>query len=209
MRKLMKLIFGGEPSTAPQQQGSELQNFLAEYADKLKGFNSTLKYKAEIELLELIGKFNPEDTILDYGCGIGTAIDHFRAKGIKVYGYDRFNYINHDYISDSYPLAMFNKVYFMHSIAHIDDVINKLITLKDGLQNGAEVIVITPNLNWLNEKGNKGYKPDPTVITHFDNLTLKYIFEKAEYEITLQGQFGENINGYNERLIIKAKYNES
>lgn len=180
-----------------------------EYADKLKGFNSTPKYKAEIELLEIIGKFNPEDVILDYGCGIGTAIDHFRAKGIKVYGYDRFNYVNHDYISDSFPLGMFNKVYFMHSIAHIDDIINKLIVLKDGLQKGAEIIVITPNLNWLNAKGNKGYKPDTTVITHFDNLTLKYIFEKAGYEVILQGQFGEPINEFNERLIIKAKYNES
>ena len=180
-----------------------------EYADKLKGFNSTPKYKTELDLLAFLGEFNEGDTILDYGCGIGTAIDYFRAKGIKVYGYDRFNYVNHDYISDSYPLAMFNKVYFMHSIAHIEDIINKLIVLKDGLQNGAEVIVITPNLNWLNAKGNKGYKPDTTVITHFDNLTLKYIFEKAGYEVILQGQFGEPINEFNERLIIKAKYNES
>lgn len=186
-----------------------MQNFLQEYADKLKGFNSTQKYKTEVDFLELIGKFQEGDVILDYGCGIGTAIDHFRNKGVKVYGYDRFNYVAHEYVSDSYPLGMFNKVYFMHSIAHIDDVITKLIDLKQGLKDGAEVIVITPNLNWLNQVNNKNYKPDPTVISHFDNLTLKYIFEKAGYEITLQGQFGDNLNGYNERLILKAKYNES
>lgn len=187
------------------QQGNDLQTFLLEYADKLKGFNSTHKYKGELLTLGSLLEPKAEDIILDYGCGIGTAIDFFRNYNYNVWGYDRFNYVPHKYIQNEFAFK-FNKVYFMHSIAHIEDLETKLDKLKWLLEDGAEITVITPNLDWLKAKGASNYKPDTTVVNHFDIETLKYVFEKCNFKLILCGQFGEPLNGYNERIFIKVRY---
>ena len=182
-----------------------MQTFLIEYADKLKGFNSTTKYRKELYFLEYILNPNKGDVILDYGCGIGTAVYYFRLMEYDVWGYDRFNYVSRKHIRNEYNFK-FNKVYFMHSLAHIEDLETKLDKLKWLLQPGAEITVITPNLDWLKAKGAKNYKPDTTVIQHFDMNSLKKVFTDNGFSLILCGQFGENINGFNERLFIKVKY---
>ena len=119
-------------ATALEQQGIDLRQHLAEYKDKLIRFNSTDKYRMELVVLE--GLLYPMSgrAILDYGCGIGTAVEYFRGKGLMCFGYDRFNYFAEQpewFVVET--SLKFDTVYFMHSLAHIETLDYKLQSLKE------------------------------------------------------------------------------
>lgn len=175
------------------------------YKQKLIDFNSTPKYKAELKFLRgLIGEETAD--ILDFGCGIGTAINYLseRIEG-KIYGYDVKHYLeekNNWYVEQK-PAAQYGHIYFMHSLAHIENVQGTLNNLKDNLLPKGKITVITPNLDWLREIGIT--HSDPTVVRHFTPESLKRLFTSLNYSIIQQGQFGEVKNGLSERLFIQVQ----
>lgn len=194
-------------ATALEQQGIDLRQHLAEYKDKLIRFNSTDKYRMELVVLE--GLLYPMSgrAILDYGCGIGTAVEYFRGKGLMCFGYDRFNYFAEQpewFVVET--SLKFDTVYFMHSLAHIDALDYKLQSLKEVINPGAEIVVITPNEDWMKAVGGKDYIPDPTVIQHFTGERLRKRFEDNGYKVLIEGQFGAYVGPLCERLFIKTKY---
>lgn len=194
-------------STHSEPQGLDLKDFLKEYKDKLIRFNVNDKYRSEMYFLESLLMPVSGKTILDYGCGIGTAVEYFRSQGLRVYGYDRFNYlaVQPEWFVVETALK-FNSVYFMHSLAHIEALDYKLQSLKELLYNDAEIVVITPNESWLMNQDKTGYTPDPTVVSHFTSERLVDVFERNGYKVINHGQFGKASGGYNERLFLKAKY---
>jgi 2-polyprenyl-3-methyl-5-hydroxy-6-metoxy-1,4-benzoquinol methylase len=204
---LTELLSGLTRSTHNEPQGLDLKDFLKEYKDKLIRFNVNEKYRNELYFLESLLMPISGKRVLDYGCGIGTAVEYFRTQGLQVYGYDRFNYshIQPEWFVVETALK-FDSVYFMHSIAHIDAVDYKLQNLKELLNDRAEIVVITPNESWLMEQDKSGYTPDPTVVSHFTSERLVDLFTRNGYKVTAHGQFGKVTNGYNERLFLKAKY---
>lgn len=166
-----------------------------QYKDKLDQFNQTEKYRTESEFLESLCK----GRILDYGCGTGQLAQKIGAEGydVKQYSMD-FNYINT-------PYDLYDTVYFMHSIAHIVNIYNVLLRLRENnLFPGSRIVVITPNKTWLEQVRNESYKPDETVIEHFCQYRLEQLFIKAGFEIELQGQFGDRLGDHNERLFLVA-----
>lgn len=182
-----------------------MQKYLEGYLDKLKEFNNTDKYKSELNILEMFLQPNYGEVILDYGCGIGTAVEYFRAKGYLVYGYDKVNYFDTtpDWFKDNLNKEL-DKVYLMHSVAHIKDLGIELPKIRQMLKVGGELIIISPNADWLDIQPKDKYKPDLTVNQHYSNDILSYILKECGYTITYAGQFGNYSYGYNERIIIKA-----
>ena len=152
----------------------------SEYAEKLKQFNKTDKYRAERDFLFSLMSPQEGEAILDYGCGTGTLVNVLRTVyDAKAYGYDVNDFEregdNNWYIKET--ALLFDKVFFMHSLAHVDDIYRKLETLRrDGLKEKGRVYVITPNKLWLDKQNKDGYIPDPTVIRHFSPDKLGDIF---------------------------------
>jgi SAM-dependent methyltransferase len=178
---------------------------IVKYRDKLRQFNSTSKYYDELEFLSKLLQPHSKKKILDYGCGIGTAVKFFQlTTTAEYYGYDVNLYDeNADWFVSEIP-EQIDKVYFMHSIAHIP-YIEKLIQSLY-LKNVTEVVVITPNRLWLEQKDKTGYSPDPTVIRHFDINELKELFESCGYYLSMYGKLGETLGVQNERLFLVAKH---
>lgn len=171
-----------------------------DYKEKLKQWNSTEKYWNElyflVKLLELDTEYSTHEEILDFGAGIGTAMDYIRCSG-----YDINNYYEGDseFYYNELPNIYISDIYFMHSFAHIPNPKDVLRILR-GKYHEATLTVITPNLDWLD----KDYVGDETVIKHYNQQELKELFEDCGYEVTLIGQFGEYKNGQNERIFLQA-----
>ncbi len=175
------------------------------YKDKLVEFNSTEKY--ERELLFLKGLLPRNGRVLDYGCGTGFAADVLDKGHHDVDGFDVSPVSDWDkFVTD--PFQFYDAVYFMHSLAHIQDPEKVLKEQRHWLLKDARIIVITPNLDWINSKGQSGYNPDETVVQHFCQLRLEQLFIKSGYTIEQSGQFGQRLGPHNERLFLVAKRNK-
>lgn len=187
---------------------------IEQYREKLRGFNSTEKYKAELKVLASLLKVKFGETILDYGCGIGSAINYLNEITSGYFlGYDVVNYNEgkNDFVMNAgrsqerwfckhIPFGI-NKAYFMHSFAHIPHIEDVLIDLRS---KGAErIVVVTPNLNWLEKMRNDKYVPDPTVIRHYTMESLCKTLEDAGYSVQV-GEIGASCEGHKERIIAVA-----
>lgn len=184
-------------------RGKDSEEYLKNYKERLINFNNTDKYKSELNLLKLLLQPNNNDRILDYGSGIGTAAD-FIGKTATVIPYDvtDYGFLRTDQISGE-----FTKVYFMHSFAHIKDIKQRLSELKRNLKEGAELVIITPNKDWINTIiYNHSYNSDKTVVTHYQIEDVEEILISCGFTIIHKGQFGSMRSGFNERIFIKAKY---
>lgn len=170
-----------------------------DYKEKLIQFNSTDKYQAELRFLS--GLLNGT-SVLDYGCGIGTAVEYLKGR-FKVHGYDKNNYLDH---SPEWMVkevkGLYDNIIFVHSLAHIENVWLIIWRLRDHLTDEGTITVITPNLPWIDKIGNT--KSDTTVVQHYNAKQLKRLFERLGYKIIIQGQFGKEYYGYNERLFIQV-----
>lgn len=170
------------------------------YAEKLKQFNSTEKYKNELELLKMLLVFNGNvsKNILDYGCGNGDAARFLIGEKYYVDGYDKTHHNpNFNYKKDS--LNTYDTVYFLHSFAHIENIKEVLIDLVC-----KKIIVITPNKEWLKLNHSDSYQPDPTVINHYSKNELQELFESLNFAVDVIGSFGNEKNNQRERIFIIA-----
>jgi 2-polyprenyl-3-methyl-5-hydroxy-6-metoxy-1,4-benzoquinol methylase len=181
-----------------------------EYKLKLIAFNNTPKYVAECDyLIESMGNIAGKK-ILDYGCGTGELVRKINGIiGTGCFGYDVRNFRTVDdpaIFRESY-FFKFHVVYFMHSIAHIPDLPEKLHVLKTLLHPDAKIYVITPNKLWINQIKWPDYIPDSTVIDHFTPITLAHVFIESGFKINLNTQFGEQIGDEHERLFLECQFN--
>lgn len=183
-----------------------------EYKNKLIAFNSTEKYKRELQFLFRLLTPSTKEKILDIGCGTGYTVRYLRNKTLSdVFGYDKENYRTEDdeFLFRSQFYFHFDKVYFMHSFAHIPNIGEFLIkTLPPLLFTKAKVFVITPNEVYLKENRKEGYIADPTVHKHYTLPELVKVFEETGYRVLNAGQFGEYSNGKNERLFLVAEWGQ-
>ena len=92
----------------------------------------------------------------------------------------------------------------MHSIAHIENLEQRLEELKEFLEPRAEVFVLTPNKIWIDYMTNANYKPDKTVVKHRTQGELIQLFTDLDYKIIQSGQFGDYNEGQNERIYLKC-----
>jgi 2-polyprenyl-3-methyl-5-hydroxy-6-metoxy-1,4-benzoquinol methylase len=178
------------------------------YRAKLIQFNSTEKYKKEMEFLSELMDLERSDKVLDFGCGIGTFRNYLTdTTRADVRGYDKICYLEDEpeWFNKSFYFE-FDVVYFMHSIAHIENLKYELDNLKDFLRAGSEIYVLTPNLDWMRRLNNGSYRPDPTVVAHFNANSLVKVFTDSGYKVEFVGQIGQYYQGLQERIFLKAVY---
>lgn len=150
-----------------------------------------------------------DEKILDYGCGTGYLVRYIKYDfKSDVYGFDINNYIPKSYINPGIYRSefwfMFEKVYFMHSIAHIPHIKEKIKLIREELLNiDGEITVITPNKKWLDCMKDENYKPDPTVFEHYDSESLRELFKG--FKIISEGGIGELVEGHHERIFLKCR----
>jgi hypothetical protein len=127
-------------------------------------------------------------------------VEWFRSLSLNAWGLD-YKIHNQDfgYLFKKDVLQDWCVVYFMHSIAHIENIDSILKGL-----NTNSVVVITPNKDWLNLQSKENYSPDKTVLNHYNQTELVELFESCGYSIESVGQFGEQTQGQNERIFLKA-----
>lgn len=174
------------------------------YKEKLKRFNGTKKYQSELDFLRLLVRPQRGQKILDYGCGLGTAMrDLTFPSGAEIYGYD----ITDEYYEGDaffFRREMYfqvDTIYFMHSIAHISNPPLEKVR-SEFLKKGGRLVIITPNADWLD----KGYNSDPTVVKHYTLDKLLSLVTDHSFIVEHFGQFGEFKKGKgNERLFLVAK----
>ena len=184
------------------------------YKEKLIKFNSTIKYEEEVTFLISLLHPMKNDLILDYGCGTGSLLIQLRNQGLNVKGFDVKNYTNLEekYIFINTIAGKFNKIYFMHSIAHVPNIEEVLSSLSENnLIDGGYLYVITPNKNFDDYFKSKTlteteYIKDSTVVKHYDIYGLISLFEKLGFIIQVKGQFGKTVGtDIHERLYLIAK----
>lgn len=178
-----------------------------DYIKKLVKFNSTKKYEREMRFMKKLVNPRKHELILDYGCGLGTLVNYLNKKTEAiVHGYDKKNYTKNkrNWFRTSLGTG-YDKICLMHSLGHFEDSIGELLKIKECLANHGKVYVITPNKNYCDRIDNKNYILDPTLVQHFTPKSLEVLFTELDFEILMQGSFGETIEGHHERLFLEAK----
>jgi len=167
------------------------------YKERLENFNKSKKYMREVDFLRgLI--HHSRSRLLDYGCGTGFTAKMMDLWGFQIDGYDVEYYSGFKYND---PDGVYDCIYFMHSLAHIEEPMEVLVGLKQHLKNDGRIVVITPNKDWIDAVSPpKDYKPDPTVVQHFCQYKLETLFFDAGFKVIQGGQFGKRKGGFNERL---------
>lgn len=171
--------------------------YSAEYSKRLSQFNNTEKYKAELNFLEKLLELETHHSVLDYGCGIGTAVLRMSETARDVRGFD-VNVFDDSVIPSCKVWRggpeKFDRIYFMHSLAHIPNVKDVLHNLKENhLAPAGRIVVITPNKVWLRKKnGGKDLKSDDTVIEHFTLYDLLKLFQGIGMTCEHIGQYSHD-----------------
>ena len=181
----------------------------ASYHQKLIRFNATDKYRGEMEFMKGIIDAKPGQSILDYGCGLGHMVCYLQEETkASVFGFDVQEWWAKDerpnWFKDSIWFK-FDTIYFMHSFAHIPDIVNQLVNMRENFLNyGGKIVVLTPNKLWLDKIDNINYVPDPTVHQHYSQATLLDIISLAGFMLNNYGQYGESNDDQQERIYLVA-----
>jgi len=148
---------------------------MRDYKKRIERYNMSEKYQDEMAFM--IAKINKQnnDIILDYGCGTG-----YMARKLGAYGFDVNNY-NIYLDKNSFTLDInkidifFNKVYFMHSLAHIDRSAVSSIIETDLFD--VEIFILTPDKGYLDKHPEAGV--DETAKHFYKDELEKLILESG------------------------------
>lgn len=187
-----------------------------EYLYRLNKWNNSEKYISEVNFLELLLNPLEGENILDYGCGTGVCLELLKKRTkANYYGYDVKAFFDEEAIPAWFQKCIdlsfsFNKIYFMHSLAHIKNLKEVLHNLKRVLKENRYIYLITPNKDfddYFKNFTDKNYIPDDTVVKHYTINEIVSLFENSGYSIEIIGQFGKYINQFHERIFAIASLN--
>ena len=171
-----------------------------EYKKKLQGFNSTDKYREEMQKFAEMIDAKAEEVILDIGAGLGTMADYIRkTSGATVYAFDvtgEYYDGNKDYFTMNTGFFLekkLNAVYFMHSFAHIENADRLVKRIADNfLKPDGRICILTPSFEWVQANRRPDYVPDPTVIKHYTAEELLEIVDSVGFT-DIKIKIGERI----------------
>lgn len=190
-----------------------MENNSSNYIQRLLKWNESEKYISEVNFLELLLKPEKDENILDYGCGSGFCLELLKQRTkANYFGYDVNIFFEKNNIPNwlKYKIEgdiKFDKVYFMHSFAHIEKINELLQNIKFSLNDKGLLYVITPNKEfdeYFRRIKDKKYSPDLTVVRHYSIEDITTIFETHGYNIEVTGQFGKKVSYFQERIFLIA-----
>lgn len=183
------------------------------YAARLRAWNDSANYKAEVRFLRRLLDPQPDERILDVGCGTGACLEYLAEQsGAAIDGYDVNRFVRGapDWFHSSLDtLGRYDKVYLLHSLAHVDDAAGLLTrVVAEHLTPEGRVYVITPNVEFgrhlRSQPEGAGYVPDPTVREHYTLSQLVALLQSARLDVTISGFLGQQAGGHHERLFAVA-----
>ncbi|MGE0451058.1 MAG: cyclopropane-fatty-acyl-phospholipid synthase family protein [Vicinamibacterales bacterium] len=183
------------------------------YAGRLRTWNDSPKYRAELRFLWRLLDPKPHERILDIGCGTGACVQYIAAHSeASVDGFDVNRLVDgspawyRDRLDDA---GRYDKIYFLHSLAHIPDAPEVLArVVRDHLTSDGRLYVVTPNADFdeylRSLPRSTPYVPDPTVHRHYTRATLTALLDGAGLDVTIAGYAGKREGGHHERLFAVA-----
>ena len=183
------------------------------YAARLRAWNDSPTYKAEVRFLHRLLDPQPDERILDVGCGTGACLEYLAEQsGATIDGYDVTRFVSGEpswFYASLDTLGRYDKIYLLHSIAHVDDAAGLLSRLvAEHLTPEGRVYVITPNLEFgrhlRSQPEGARYVPDPTVREHYTLSRLVALLQSAQLDVTISGFLGQQAGGHHERTFAVA-----
>lgn len=179
------------------------------YASRLRTWNSSPTYQAEVRFLLRMLDPKPGERILDVGCGTGACLEFLRSQSEAWFeGYDVNRLVDGHpawYRESLRDAGQYEKIYLLHALAHIADaaaVLGRLV--HEHLTPTGRLYVLTPNdaftRHLRSQPGQEGYVPDPTVRGHFSLGSLSDLLTGVGLDVTVAGYLGRRVDGHAERL---------
>lgn len=178
------------------------------YVEKLQQFTDGADYRREAQKLMDWLLPGEGDVVLDVGCGASGAFELLQETGALEFGIDpgieQLRALRSGNTAQAFgerlPFATdsFDKLYYMHSIAHFEDPAVGMKEARRVLRESGSIVVITPNIEFerlivpvkkvLQVAGL--YVPDTTVVEHFSKLSLEELLSE-EFDIQRMETFGK------------------
>jgi SAM-dependent methyltransferase len=138
----------------------------------------------------------PAGTVLDVGCGSGSALDVFRHFGWRTTGVEigeearaearRRGHAALRALDDLAVEARFDVVRFWHSLEHLHDPLGALIAARSHMLTGGRLVIGVPNLDALSRRlmGRHWYAWDaPRHLYHFTRAGLAGLVDRAGFQV--------------------------
>jgi 2-polyprenyl-3-methyl-5-hydroxy-6-metoxy-1,4-benzoquinol methylase len=178
------------------------------YIDRLERFNGGMHWSDTLRLIQ--GYVHEGQSVLDWGCGIGTLCDRLTAIGCNTTGVE----INADLLEfacNRYPKLAFRSVsaemgrpglydviVLNHVLGHITQPLATLLYLKEfKLAIGGKFVIATPNKlyeqlnaipNWF-----RGYKSDSTLRHRWHGYELKADLRSLGLKVLKEERVGKRL----------------
>lgn len=156
------------------------------------------RYRAK-KMASYVSRFSSIKTALDVGSMYGFLIDELNRRNIRCAGIDidpeavaycKKNNIPVESISlEGYlekPGGSHDLIILSHVLEHLFDPKEKLIAIREKLNDGGKLLIAVPNIEAWTRKifGNYwGYWDVPIHLTHFNKSTLRNLLESSGFEI--------------------------
>ncbi len=157
----------------------------------VKYFNLKFKYK-------LISKYSKKGTILDYGCGSGDFLRHFKNRGWVVDGVEpdskaklmtsnKLNQTIHNADAlNNFSNKCFDVVTMWHVLEHIINIDTVLKQICQKIRDDGTLVIAVPNCDSYDAKYYGRYWAAydvPRHLYHFNQSTLSQLLQKYELKI--------------------------
>jgi len=143
----------------------------------------------------LIKKYKALGSVLDYGCGTGSFLHYMQQHNWQIAGVEPSEaankkakqIINKEIYPELHHVKdKFDIITLWHVLEHVHDLNEKLLEIKEHLDNDGILIVAVPNIKSLDAKKYGAFWAGldvPRHLWHFSNSTMKTLLEKGGFKL--------------------------
>lgn len=144
---------------------------------------------------KLIKKYKALGSILDYGCGTGSFLHYMQQHNWQIAGVEPSEaankkakqIVNKEIYHELHQVKdKFDIITLWHVLEHVHDLNEKLLEIKEHLDNNGILIVAVPNIKSLDAKEYGAFWAGldvPRHLWHFSNSTMQALLEKGGFKL--------------------------